>query len=372
MALRVVIMGATGVFGSRIARRLAHDPRFELWLAARRSAPLAELSAQIDDPSVRTVLLDVDEDAFPQKLAACQPQLVVHAAGPFQGQDYRVAEASLACGSDYIDLADGRSFVTGFDQLDARARRAGRLLVTGASSVPALSAAAVDALLPRFARLDAIEHAINPGNRTPRGEATVASILSYCGRPIRVWRDGRWGELHGWMDSRLQTFPFGRRRVGACDIPDLALFPARYPQVRSVVFRAGLELSLLQWATWGMAVLVRLGIVHDLARHAPALRRLSERFLRFGSDVGGMAVELRGEDHDGKPLHLRWWLDAAAGDGPQVPVTPAVVLAQQLADGAVAARGAMPCMGLLSLAQITQGFTGFALRTGVDEVPVSR
>ena len=368
MSLRVVVIGATGVFGSRIARRLAHDARFELILAARRAESLEALYASIGDARLQVATLDAGHPNFRHALAAWRPQLVVHAAGPFQGQDYRVAEACMACGSHYIDLADGRGFVSGFEQLDAQAWRAGCLLVSGASSVPALSAAVVDALLPRFATLEAIEHAINPGNRTPRGDATVASILGYCGRPIRVWRNGGWDEAHGWMDSRRQVFPFGRRRVGVCDVPDLVLFPARYPQVRTVLFRAGLELPLLQWATWSMAVLVRLGVLRNLARHAPALLRLSERFVGLGSDVGGMAVELRGEDREGQPLHLRWGLDADAGDGPQVPVTPAIVLARRMADGLVDAKGAMPCMGLLTLEQIVEGFDGFALRTGLETV----
>ncbi|MBD8874328.1 saccharopine dehydrogenase NADP-binding domain-containing protein [Rhodanobacter sp. DHB23] len=372
MGLRVVVLGATGVFGSRIAARLAHDERFELLLAGRRAAPLEGLRAAMGDARVRIHALDTAAADFPAELAALRPQLVIHAAGPFQGQDYRVAEACIDAGSDYVDLADGRDFVSGFSRLDERARRAGRLLVSGASSVPALSSAVVDALLPEFGALDAIEYAINPGNRTPRGDATVASILGYCGRPIRLWRDGRWDVAHGWLDSRRQWFPFGHRRVGVCDIPDLALFPARYPQARSVVFRAGLELPLLQWATWGMGVLVRLGLIRDLARHAPALRRMSEWFVRFGSDVGGMAVELRGSDGQGSPLHLCWWLEAGEGDGPQVPATPAVVLARRLADGLVEARGAMPCMGLLTLGQIVEGFDGFALRTGIRTAPVSR
>ncbi|WP_266180324.1 saccharopine dehydrogenase family protein [Dyella humicola] len=368
MGLRVIVIGATGVFGSRIAQRLARDPRFSLTISGRRLPPLEALRVSMGDPLVQVATLDVEGDDFPRALAQLKPQLVIHTAGPFQRQDYRVAEACLACDSDYIDLADGRDFVCGFDRLDESARHAGRLLVSGASSVPALSSAVVDALTPRFGRLDRIEHAINPGNRTPRGDATVASILGYCGRPIRVWRQGQWANSHGWMDSQRQVFPFGRRRVGVCDIPDLELFPSRYPQVRTVVFRAGLELPLLQWATWCAAVLVRLGLVRDLACHAPWMRRLSERFIRFGTDVGGMSVEMRGEDRNGVALHLRWWLEADAGDGPQVPVTPAVVLARQLADGRVEAKGALPCMGLLTLEQITAGFDGFALRTGFELV----
>lgn len=368
MTLRVVVIGATGVFGSRIARRLAHDRRFSLVLTGRRLAPLEALRAELGDTSADIAELDTERADAAARLGSLQPQLVIHTAGPFQGQDYRVAEACLAIGSDYVDLADGRTFVCGITSLDERARRAGRLLVSGASSVPAIGAAVVDALLPRFARLERIEHAINPGNRTPRGDATVASILSYCGRPIRVWRDGRWQHAHGWMDGKRQLFPFGRRRVGVCEVPDLELFPARYPDVRTVLFRAGLELPLLQAGTWCAAGLVRLGLIRDLARWAPGLRRFSERFVRFGTDVGGMVVEAFGTDLEGNAVGLRWWLDADAGDGPQVPVTPAVVLAQQLAQGQIDARGAMPCMGLLSLPQIEAGFAGYALRTGIERI----
>lgn len=366
MALRVVLIGATGVFGSRIARRLACDPRFELVLAGRHRPALEALREELGDASAEVSTLDVTGPGLSAVLAQLAPQLVIHTAGPFQGQDYRVAEACLACGSDYVDLADGRDFVSGIGRLDERARQVGRLLVSGASSVPALSSAVVDALLPRFSALQSIEHAINPGNRTPRGDATVASILGYCGRPIRVWRDGRWQHAHGWMSGRRQLFPFGRRRVGVCEVPDLELFPIRYPQVRTVLFRAGLELPLLQAGTWCAAWLVRLGLIRNLAAYAPSLRRLSEHFIRFGSDAGGMVVELAGQGSDGASLRLRWWLDAAAGDGPQVPVTPAVVLAQRLADGLVAAKGAQPCMGLLTLDQLTDGFAAYALHTGLD------
>lgn len=368
MALRVLLIGAGGVFGSRIARGLAHDPRFALILAGRHPAGLQPLRERLGDPSVGVAALDVASPALSAAIASAQAQLVIHAAGPFQRQDYRVAEACLACGSDYVDLADGRDFVAGIGCLDARANAAGRLLVSGASTLPALSSAVVDALLPRFAALESIEHAISPGNRTPRGDATVAAILGYCGRPVRLWRDARWQHGHGWMSTRRQRFPFGRRWVGLCDVPDLELFPTRYRGVRKVVFRAGLELRRLHFGTLAAAWLVRLGLLPDLAGHAPRLRRWSEWFLDTGSDVGGMVVELRGRDRQGQPLRLRWSLTAAAGDGPQIPATPAVVLARKLADGALRARGAMPCMGLFTLDEALSALAGFAVKTGVEEL----
>lgn len=365
MAYRVLLIGATGVFGSRIARRLAADDRFQLILAGRGRSALVSLAASLPrEPEVQ--VLDVSVEDLSGPLAQARPHLVIHTAGPFQMQDYRVARACIACRCHYVDLADGRAFVTGIRLLDDAARAAGCLVVSGASSVPALSAAVVDALVPRFAALDAVESAISPGNRTPRGDATVASILGYCGQPIRVWREGEWRIVHGWMASRLLRFPFGLRLVGACDVPDLELFPKRYPGVRTVLFRAGLELRLLHGATWCAAVLVRIGLIRDLARHAARLRRLSEHVLDWGSDVGGMVVELRGRDASGQLLRGCWWLEAAEGDGPEVPVTPAVVIAGRLARGDLTQIGAQPCVGLFSLDEIVEGLSAYSIRTGTE------
>lgn len=365
-SLRVLLIGASGVFGSRIARELANDSRFCLILAGRRRVSLADLRESLGDPSVQLAVMDVGAPDLAGLVAPLQPQLVIHAAGPFQSQDYRMAEACLACGSDYIDLADGRDFVCGIGALHDRASAAGRLLVSGASTVPALSSAVVDELLPRFSVLHRIEHAISPGNTAPRGDATVAAILGYCGRRLRVWRDGHWQTGYGWMSSRRQIFPFGRRWVGLCDVPDLTLFPERYRGVRQVVFRAGLELKLLHFGTLVAAWLVRCGLIRDLPRHARRLRRLSEVFLWAGSDIGGMVVELSGSDVLGQPLQLRWSLSAAAGDGPQIPATPAVVLARKLVDGQLPQRGAMPCMGLLTLDEMLAALAGFAMETRLE------
>ena len=44
---RVLLVGATGVFGSRLAGMLADAPEVQLVLAARRLAPLRELQARL-------------------------------------------------------------------------------------------------------------------------------------------------------------------------------------------------------------------------------------------------------------------------------------------------------------------------------------
>lgn len=361
----VVVLGGYGNFGARICKTLAQEPGLALTVAGRSGARAAAFAQQLQQrgcrAALRGVALDATQADLVPALQALAADLVIHTCGPFQGQDYRVARACIAARVHYVDLADARGFVSGFAALDADARAAGVLAVTGASSVPALSSAVVDHLLPAFSALHAIDIGINPGNRTPRGLATVRSILSYCGKPLRQWHNGHWTTVYGWqgLTRRAYPAPMGRRWLGYCDVPDLALFPQRYPGVREVVFRAGLELALLHLGTWLLSWPARAGLVNNWSKHAQLLKRMSEWFEHRGSTRGGMHVELRGLDHDGKALHRTWYLLADSSDGPQIPCTAAVVMAKKLARGELDRPGAGPCLGFFTLEAFMRELRGF-------------
>jgi hypothetical protein len=179
--MKVVVLGGYGNFGARISRALAGDAAVDLVVAGR---DLARARAFAVPLGAGAAALDTTHAGLADQLASLGAQLVIHTAGPFQGQDYAVARAAVAAACHYIDLADGRRFVCDFaPALDRLFRHAKRSAVTGASTVPALSSAVVDALRPRFARLDAIDFCIAPAQQAPRGPATIAGVLSYCGAP---------------------------------------------------------------------------------------------------------------------------------------------------------------------------------------------
>src|SRR6476661_8811252 len=99
--MRVVVIGGYGNFGARVCRALAASPAMEVVAAGRR--PDAGR-----DPNVQHAQLDLSARDFPAALKRLAPGLVIHCAGPFQSQDYRVALAAMAAGAHYLDLADGR------------------------------------------------------------------------------------------------------------------------------------------------------------------------------------------------------------------------------------------------------------------------
>src|SRR5262249_25087010 len=138
------------------------------------------------DVAVKHARLDHAAPEFPAGLKRLAPNLVIHCAGPFQAQSYGVARAALAARLHYFHLAGGRQFVARFAQsLQSVARAADRLAVSGASSVPALSSAVIASLKARLPQIEEIQIAIAPGQRAPRGRATLAGALSCAGRPFK-------------------------------------------------------------------------------------------------------------------------------------------------------------------------------------------
>jgi saccharopine dehydrogenase-like NADP-dependent oxidoreductase len=123
---------------------------------------------------------------------------LVNAAGPWQGSDLRLPRAAIAARMHYIDLADARGYVADFSTLDAEARAAGVIALTGASSTPALSNAVLDVLVHGWRQVDSVEIAISPGNHAPRGKSLVRAILSYAGGPVRLLEEGVWRFHSGW------------------------------------------------------------------------------------------------------------------------------------------------------------------------------
>jgi saccharopine dehydrogenase-like NADP-dependent oxidoreductase len=351
----VLVLGGYGFFGQRISAALASTASLRVLIGGRDVARAGAAACDMGLPVEHAVAVDALAPDLAENLRRLQVDILIHTAGPFQGQDYSVARAAIEAQCHYIDLADGRQFVAGISSLNAQAVGAGVSVVSGASSVPALSSAVVDRYLPRFGRLDAIRMGISSGARAP-GLATVRGVFSYGGKPIRSWQAREWSDTYGWLNLSRHQFPqpLGKRWLGSCDIPDLELFPRRYPTVRTVSFQAGFASDLGHLVVWGLAGLVRYGILRDMTAFAGPLNRLSRWMEPIVSDKGGMFVMLEGQAADGAPLRVNWNLIAENNHGPHIPCGAAIALARKLGSGALQPTGAMPCMGLLTVEEFLE------------------
>jgi hypothetical protein len=187
----------------------------------------------------------------------------------------------------------------------------------------------------------------------------VRAILSYVGRPVRVFADGAWTARPGWSGLRRVYVPgLGRRWAALCETPDLDLIPQRFAVRQEALFLAGLELAPLHLGLWLLSWPVRLGLVRDLTPLAGPLRAAAGLVAGLGSDRGGMVVLARGLDGQGRPRRARWSLAAAANRGPDTPGAPAAAVLRGLLGGEITARGACAAAGLLRLDQIIRELAG--------------
>lgn len=362
--LRTLLIGATGHFGSRIASRLRAIEGIELVLAGRDRARLDETAARL---GVEAVTLDCAHPSFAARLGEIAPRLVISTAGPFQAQEYRVARACIAAGAHYIDIADGREFVCGIRALHGEALSRGVCVVSGASSVPTLTGAVVEALTDGMARVDAIDLGITTSSRIP-GRATVEAVLAGCGRPVPQWREGAavaaFGGQGGW--SR-EIEGVGRRRFFPCDVPDLTLLRERFPGLRSLRFGAGSEQGLFHAGLRVLAAAVRSGTLTDATALAPMLIRAGRMVEGFGSGRSALYAEVAGLALGGTPVVRRWELVAASEDGVNIPGVAVTCLARKLASGTLEARGAFAGAGLVSLAEYLRELQGLDIRVRTSE-----
>lgn len=377
---RVLIIGGYGVFGGLLAQRLAQEPGIDLIIAGRsREKALAHCRAH----GGRALELDLRGD-LANDLRTIEPDIVIDAAGPFQaygdhegGDRYRVARAAISAGAHYLDLADDAHFVAGISCLDAEARAANVTILSGCSSVPAISAAAADHLAQSFAEIESVEANILPGNRAPRGLSVIQAILAQAGRPLDVWEAGQWRQRAAWVDVEARTpgiagrRSLGRRYASLIGVPDLLIFPERY-RARTARFLAGLELPIMHRGLAWLATLVRRGWVTTLVPLARPLQWIANLLKPFGSDRGAMTVTVTGYKADGAAELRRWTLVAEAGDGPKIPPTPAYVCARKLMSTGLAP-GARPCVGEVTLPEIEEALARYAIataETGEARVPL--
>lgn len=96
---------------------------------------------------------------------------------------------------------------------------------------------------------------------------------------------------------------------------------------------------------------MRAKLVNNWAACAGALKYASDRLDAFGGEDSAMRVDIDGSVADGSGARQRitWDLLARRNHGPEIPATPAVILARKLAAGAIDQRGAVPCTGLFDL-----------------------
>ncbi len=369
--MKILILGAYGIFGGRLCQLLAEDTRLELIIAGRSLARAEKWILGLADGALKTAMALDRHVLSADHLRALKVDLVVDATGPFQLYDrdpYHVLRSCIEAKVNYLDLADASDFVRGVDQLDEEAKAAGVFLLTGVSSFPVLTAAVTRRLSQDFTSVKTICAGIAPSPYAVVGLNVLRAITSYAGKPVRLRTGGQDAYGIGLVDTREVDIsvaglaPLGRVRFSLVDVPDLQVLPQLWPEVEDVWVGAGPVPELLHRVLNGLAALVQRGILSSLLPFAPLFHFVWNR-LHWGRHRGGMFVTVTGQNQNGEVQARTWNLIAEGEDGPLIPSMGAQAIILRMLNGKMPVSGARCAASDLELSDYESLFQSRLIKT---------
>ena len=279
MSGRIVLFGATGYTGRKVARALVRRGAAPL-LAGRDAARLDALATELGGlPTARADAVEAEDAGLARLLGP--GDVLVSTVGPFLRLGEPAVRAAVARGAAYLDSTGEPPFVRRvFEEFSGPAEASGttRVPAFGYDYVPGnltgALALAADGAQGRAARVE-VGYFLSGRMRASAG--TAASAVGVLLEPGFAWRGGRL--VRERAGARVRSFPLaGRRRPGLSvgGSEHLAL-PRLHPELTEV----GVYLGWAGAATW-LAPLASAALAG--ARGRPGVRRALTRLAERQAD----------------------------------------------------------------------------------------
>jgi hypothetical protein len=358
---RVVVYGGNGFFGRIIVEELLRRTPARIEVASR-TARRIEFPGFED--RVRFVESDLRDPGSVRPTIA-RADLLIVAAGPFQGMPVTALEACMAEQVPYLDVADDRDFVRrAYELAESAATPMAAVALIGCSVVPGLTS-----LLTRFAqatvpRITQTKICISPGTRHPRGPGSFACLLSTLGREFTAPTDGQEAPVTGWTEPERVSFPApmgDRTAYRVVDIADHFIQP-RYFGTRTVEFRIGSELGALNLLLSAVGR-ARQALRVPLSGLVGMGRRLIQVAALFGSTAGGVLVEVTG--YAGEERRSQTWCVLAGHGGERIPSMIAAIAAEMVLRQEITGSGIVPLPDWITRDRLVGELAARGIRTVV-------
>lgn len=362
--LSILIIGGYGSFGGRLAQAL-QDCHVTLYIAGRSLQKAQQFCQSLAQQHAHNIAVCFDRESnVSHQLIQINPQMVVDAAGPFQGTaqlDYAVVRACIAQGRHYLDLADGSDFVEQIAQFDAAARAQQVFVLSGVSSFPVLSSAALaylceDGFVPQH-----VQAGIAPSPKAGVGLNVMRAVCSYAGYPIEITRKAEQQQAYAWCESRVfciapaGQIPLKPLRFSLVDVPDLREMVKIWPTLASVWMGAGVAPALYHRLFNVLSLLVRWRVLRSLKPLAGLMTWVMNH-CNWGEHRGGMYLCAWGEHPklgmQKRSLHLI----AEGDDGLGIPSVPAEIIIRQVLQGTLPQTGARAALCAVRFQDYAQSF----------------
>jgi hypothetical protein len=312
---RVIVLGGLGFFGRTAAAEL-RKLGVHVRTASRRSG--ADLQIDANDPdSIRAEVR--------------HGNIVLDAAGPFQVRTPALIETAIDVGFDVVDLNDDLTYAEMVLTREPQITEAGIRVLSSASTVSAFSAAVMRIVGPesplRFTSF------LAPATRRTANVGTARSLLRTVGQPIRVLREGTLQTVCGWRETRSFRFHPSQKlrpiRGHVFESADAIWLPRVRPSLRDVAMYVDANAA---GANLILSVAARSSAFRSFLQRAIGLGTSVAR--RLGSETGGVAYELEGED--GRVGRFALLADKKSY---MVAIAPAVLAVQKMANDQITERG---------------------------------
>jgi saccharopine dehydrogenase-like NADP-dependent oxidoreductase len=304
--MKVLLLGATGAVGRRVAGELARaDVVTHLVVSARNATTLERVARHLGgaDRGVFHLELDLARDNALSE-AGHGFDVIVSCAGPTHLFEEANVTAAIGAGTSYVSLCDDALAVQRILASNDRAVETGATVVTGCGLSPGLTN-----FMCRIAasEVDEVQSLGIQVARSTADAAGPASLRSFV-RTVAGGSPPESGTPTSSATPRPSFFPdpVGWVETFGFDHPERATLPRSFPGLRSVEFRAGLA----ETANMDMVrAIAGLGGGNGAARGSAftqgLLRRLLQRMPARSAPWTAARVDVEGL-REGKPVTITY------------------------------------------------------------------
>ncbi|MGB8645968.1 MAG: saccharopine dehydrogenase NADP-binding domain-containing protein [Anaerolineae bacterium] len=280
----ILVLGATGYTGERIARALVARGA-DVILAARRRPLLERLAAELEVANPVRVIDSLEQvDALLDGAG-----VVINTIGPFQKYGLPIVAAAIAHDLHYLDITGEQAFMQSvLNLLDGPARAHGVAVLCAQAFEYAFSYCGSAALVEKFGAPAGIEIFYRAqGGGISHG--TAQSAMGMLGERLVTFRDGRLVAMpRRWTPEHVR-FPGETRINYAIPFPggECLFIPRSLPGIKSV---SGYLVTPRLAATVGTGFMAAQRIVRG-ALHIPGVQGALDRAIDWAAPEPGEAAQ---------------------------------------------------------------------------------
>ena len=327
---RILLVGATGYAGRKLAGLLLKDTDATVILAGRSRAKLEDLQSSpgIHKFADRVELLELDAAGF-DSATSVDFDLLVNATAE-GSHNASLIHACLDHRADWIDMQVTNELLNPPSELRTRIERAGRCFVVQAGFHPGMLAPLV-----RFAaqQMDVTDSAIvgsviRDKTGLPFTSGFAELVESFRDYKSEIYKDGRWQKLKYAGYPKIEfEYGFGRLLAYPVDMPELRRLTERLPDLQN----AGFFVAGFNWfADYFVTPLIMLSArIAPRQTAAPLGHLLSWSTRKFARPPYGTVVQVDAEgQRDGQPVGFR--LSLFHEDAYVMTAVPTVAMIRQM------------------------------------------